>query len=202
MAEVLPQNIPILTTNAIATYDYVDLSSGLGFINYKGFTTCLSGATAYNLGTSTVYSYTTTTTDTGGDAVINFDTSPFNLPRTAKGTAYVSLGFGIVGGGTGNVQCQLQKVSAAGTVTDISALLSGAAIGGSGTSVGMWLVPLALTQTTIGVGDKLRLGITITGNGADLHEFGHDPQGRSGVIVSGATVTTALNCYVPFRIYN
>lgn len=201
MADIIPTEIPILTANAIASYDYIDLSSGLGFINYKGFTTSLSGAVVYNLGTQTVYSHTIAKTDTGADPVINFDSSPFNLPRTAKGTAYVSIGFGIVGGGTANVQCQLQKVDGS-TVTDISPLTSGANIGGAGTSVGMWLVPLTLTQTTIGVGQYLRLGVTITGDGADLHEFGHDPQGRAGVIVSGASVTTALNCYVPFRIYN
>ena len=202
MAAILPQNIPVLSANAIASYDYIDLSSGLGFINYKGFTTQDSSGIVYNLGTNTVYSATIETAATGTQPVHNFDSSTFNLPRTAKGTAYVSAGCGTTAAGTFQPQVRLQKIAVDGTtITNISAAVSGAALGGSGTTVAMELIPIPLTQTTIGVGEKLRLTFLFSENGNPAG-FGHDPQGRSGARVSGASVTTALNCYIPFRIYN
>ena len=200
MAPTLPLNIPIPPSQALANYDFNDISSGLGYIKYDLFTTSLSGTTAFGLTTNSVYSYDISTTDTAGDPEINFDSSAFNLPRTASGTAYANLGFGITGSGTGNVQVILYKVNSAGTETALSALLSGANIGGAATTVGMWLVPMALTQTIIKKDEYLRLGVTITGDGADIHELGHDPKGRDGLLISGGTATTISSVYVPFRI--
>jgi hypothetical protein len=200
MTNTLPVNFPLVGQPIAATFDATDVNSGLGYANYRLFTGSLSGATTFNLGLQDLYSSRVATTDTGADAEINFDTAPFLLPRTVTGTAFVNLGFGITGGGTGNVQLQLHKVDPAGTETALSAQLSGSNIGGSGTTVGMWLLPIPVTQTLIKSGERLRLGVQITGDGADLHEFGHDPQGRAGVFVSGSTVTTKSNLYMPFKI--
>ena len=201
MSNLLPTGFPLFGSPVSASFDFNDVSSGNSYVQYRLFTAGLSGATTFNLGTTDVYSFDISTTDTGADAEINFDTAPFNLPRTVNGTAYFSCGFGVVTAGAGNVQVILHKVDSAGTETALSASLSGAQIGpGAATSVGMWLVPMPLTQTLIKSGEKLRLGVTVTGNGADLHEIGHDPLGRDGVIISGATVTTKSNLYVPFKV--
>ncbi|KKK66065.1 hypothetical protein LCGC14_2967820, partial [marine sediment metagenome] len=75
---------------AITTFDFTDVASGLG---YESFFLCAenpSGGIGYFLNslgipgkpTTTQWLSTTTT---------NFDTSVFNLPRTIRGTAYVVL---------------------------------------------------------------------------------------------------------------
>ena len=201
MSNLLPTGFPLFGSPVSASFDSADIDSGNRYVQYRLFTSSLSGATTYNLGTTDVYSYDISKTGTGGqpNAELNFDSAIFNLPRTANGTAYFSAGFADTTAGTGNVQVILYKVDTAGTETALSAQLSGANIGGSGTTLGMWLIPIPLTQTLIKSGEFLRLGVTIWENG-NPWEFGHDPQGRPGVWLSGASVTTKSNIYVPFKV--
>lgn len=189
-----------------AIYDYTDVASGLGIINYKAFTTEVSGASAavtgYALGTNTVYSTTIATWNTtASTTTMNFDSPPFNLPKTAKGTAYFSCGLACTNGGYVQVTTQLQKWNGT-TATNLSAEISGSyySAGGTATVCKMALLPIPLTQTIIKKGEQLRCVVKFINITGDDAEIGHDPQGRSGIIVSGASVTTAMNLYMPFRI--
>src|SRR3990167_5483690 len=98
MAESLPLNLPIVQSPSIASYDFTELSTGLGFETYYAHGTKeTTSAVTYQLTPfSTIIwpnqvSKSVTTAGAQASATIDFDTSTFNLPRTAKGTAVVNF---------------------------------------------------------------------------------------------------------------
>lgn len=199
MTNLLPQNFPTLAPAAIASYDYIDLASGLGVVNFKGFTTRVSGASvSYALGTNDVYSDTVGRYTSGAlQATMVFDSSPFNLPRTADGTAYVSLGVAGKATATMSGGCVIQKWNGTTATAISSPVMSQSYTASAGYLSHMFLLPLPLTQTRIAKGEQLRLIVYFFAD--EESEMGHDPQGRDGLVVSGANVTTKLNLYMPFK---
>lgn len=185
---------------AIASYSYTDIAEGTGVVVFNGFKTTPSPY--YKLGTNPPYSEEISTLNgTDTPTVMDFDLTPFNLPKIVRGTAYVSLGIGKAETGSVSVTCQVYKVSAATTAIS-SARVSKVVV--SASSPEMSLVNIPLTQTHFKIGDILRLKMTLTNagwtGGGDYGELGHDPAGRDGTYITGTNVTTQLKFYCPFRI--
>ena len=182
----------------IVSYSYTDIAEGTGIINFKGFSTHSSTATTYALSTNDLYSGTVST-KTGHTALtINFDTTPFNRPQTAKGVAYISAGIGGTNGQTPTITCTVYK-----NTTAISSGITTGAVTTDGTTGNMVLIAIPLTETHFSVGDYLRLKVVLSASSGagDYHELGHDPKGRdTPSYITGADVTTELNFFVPFRI--
>lgn len=197
MAELVPQNIPILTTNAIASYDFIDLTSGLGFrIFYPGVAVD-TGASRYGLLTQTLFSRVLETTSS---TTLDFDTSVFNAPGTIKGTAYLQVPFRADNANSVLITAQIKKINVAAAVSNISSVItSDTFVGTPTTTSGVFLLEIPLTQTTIGVGEKVRLEIVTTVAGGGTQGIAHDPAGRSS---SSYSVTTNAKLALPFRIYN
>jgi len=200
MAKILNQAFPPLAPDAIASYDYTDIANGLGVINFKAFTTETSAGVAYVLGTNNIYSAVIGNySSSAGIRTLTFDSSPFNAPRTADGTAYLS--YGVAGAATAQISgaAIIQKWNGT-TATTMGGLVIGPTFTAAAGKLGeMQLLPFNLTQTRIAKGEQLRLVFYMSSAGADDTELGHDPQGRDGLVLSGASVTSAMNLFIPFK---
>ncbi len=175
----------------IETFDFSDIASGLGFELYYGTTYFDTTSTHWSLLPTALQTRATTTNQGGqGTLTINFDTSVFNLPRTAKGTAYISLNDkGSLTSST-SIKGQIAIVHADSTATNISSEFETIQALTSDTPE---LLALPLTQTTIKKGEKLRMILKIvvdaTGGTGTLN---HDN--------TNADTKKHLKLLMPFRI--
>lgn len=217
MADI-PQVIPKGTATAIASYDFQDVASGTGFVTYYPCAT-LSGTGTFSYKLITITSVypdqdaggSSTTENTGGTApestTLNFDTSAFNLPRTARGTALVNFAVRNPDADVTNckISAQIKKVASDGTtVTNLSSAVERNYGSGGGSALGATttqqiFLELPLTQTQIKVGEKLRLTIILTVD--DINDnlvMYHDPPGRDLSI--GTLYSTQAKLLMPFRV--
>lgn len=84
------------SSEAAASYDYVDISSGSGYVKYYGFTTTDSGTKLYKLlnrqiVSNNAYTEDTSIVDTTESLDLDFDTSPFNLPKVINGDVFITI---------------------------------------------------------------------------------------------------------------
>jgi len=84
----------------IASYDYTDIDEGTGVVVFYGFTHKEESTESFALSQRATYSYTivhsksVSTTDATKAYDHDYDLSPFNTPKTIKGTARVMVTFG------------------------------------------------------------------------------------------------------------
>ena len=175
----------------IETFDFQDIASGLGFEKFwwagsddsggvKGILTNLSLISGQAI---QIPKPSETKLETG--ETMTFDTSIFNLPRTVKGTLYIDIkGFASSGDAANVINAKLSVVDATAGVTDITSTLSSSAI--DYTISTFELFQLALTQTIIKKGEKLRLTIGFTSTGGRDYSIEHNG--------------SESFCLIPFRI--
>ena len=100
-------------SQAIASYSYNDIVSGLGYQIFSCFATINDTTISYGIGTSPIFSDPERTLlGTYGNASFErkldlaFDTTPFNTARTASGVIFVNIPFGAIGStNNSNVYC-------------------------------------------------------------------------------------------------
>lgn len=172
----------------IASYNYTDLAEGTGVVNYYCVKSVSSEATTYML--------TTLATPFPGNSgkfvsshAVNFDLSPFNLPKVVKGTAIITgmLGFSAT---TFQARAQIKKVSKGGTVTSIS---SEAATQDISADTQTFCVKMPLVTTNFGKGDTLRLVFRTTGNNSGDY-VAIDP------LKTWLTTSEPLKLAIPYKI--
>lgn len=175
---------------ANASYNYTDLADGTGVTVFYAAGT--KNTTADYILTQSVAQTglgSTEKQDTGTD-YLDFDLTPFNLPRTAKGTALVNATISVVDSGTGggSVSAELYHWDGA-SETSISTTTTSSVT--TSTTTLTTLMELDITQKTFKQGDILRLKIgIINSNGADINvTLQHDPEGANPLIL-----------YMPFRL--
>lgn len=197
---VIQQKIPLLGSPATANYDYTDLASGLGFQTFY-LTASLddpSGGTFdYHLITETLNSAKANENWANGESD-NFDSSTFNLPKTVKGTAFISGSIeGEAGSTPSTITFTLKKVSGSTETTIGSATYSDA-----DTASAYFFRPITCTQTTINSGDFLRLTVSVAASGGSIY-IGTSPTDQDGsdIIPSSSDATTITRIEVPFIIY-
>jgi len=202
---------PTPAPEASASYDFQDVEEGIGFVSFNAATT--SGSKI--LTRRVVYSNdieTAVTTLTGGhfkEIDLDFDTAAFNLPRTLKGTAFVSVPMGVqtTGPGVRKQAYTMVEIKHWDGTTETSL--------GKSTSGSQWLSPtgagtvfsgsqlhkVALTQKVFKAGQILRL--TVEGYSVDSSStgmaVGHDPKNRNALtlLTSGPT---ELIADIPFKL--
>ena len=183
---------------SIASYDWVDIAEGSGKVLFYGCADSISGATAYNLMTSQVYSSEIEVKT--ASATYDFYTPAFNLPQTIKGTAYINATYLGDNGGTADTTFQLKLYRAAADFSNISSVVAGEVVVGAKTT----LLAIPCTQTNIKQGDKIHLIITLKKQAPSNYAYlGTDPQNRDGAGLVPSTdtdITTKLLVYIPFRI--
>lgn len=201
MAEVLPVAFPIPGESAIASYNYTDVAEGTGVVEFYGAETYDTTATRkYILTANQITSNTADLISPNG--TINFDLSPFNSPRTIKGTAYFSVGMYESSSAAYYITAKIQK-SSGGVVTDCSAAFQSDTIQANGVWK-MVLVAIPLTQTHFKKGDFLRLNLDVHGANNGNWSMGCDPTGRSGTYINSTltapSMTTKLTLNIPFKL--
>jgi len=196
MAQI-PIKIPAIGEAASASYDYVDLANGLGYTPfYLGQSEDTTNGKEYLLTDSTLIK-SSEISRLGYSEELNFDSSGFNLSRTVKGTAYVSLVGGTNTANQSSVTVILYKVTVAAEEVPLSSslVMTHAATGGI-----YYLIQLPLTETIIKRGEKLRLSVTTTDPATGAAAIGIDPAGRTFNIDAAENYDSQSKILVPFRI--
>lgn len=200
----------------VATFDFQDVAAGIGYNTYYAFAMVQDGTTrSYFL--SPQKDFYTDHNQSGGSTsnssvstvTLDFDSSTFNLQRTAKGSAIVYFTVRNPEADITNCQfkAQIKKVASDGTtVTTLSSeftkLFDGTAGTGAipaNTSYNV-LFMMPLTETIIAQGEKIRLTIKLIElDATDNIIVYHDPAGRDFDTI-GANFSTAMKLIMPFKL--
>jgi len=210
------------SSETLASFDWVDLASGTGFVVYKGGTG-ISGASTF-LSNNDFYSNTieSLATGTGTTATkefdLDFDLSAFNLPQTIRGTAIVTVPMGIrgesAGGKTYNMYyiAKIRKWNGT-TETEVASATSDthSQVIADDARVGMTkTVQITVPATHFKKGEVLRLTIegwawASAGSDSD-YAIGHDPKDRNVAEIVDTdnvipdTTPTILEFHVPYKV--
>ena len=176
----------------IETFDFSDIATGLGFENFWATPVIDTSGTSYALLSTQEHSGNDDTeTEQVGEGIttLNFDSSAFNLPRTAKGTAYISSTLNASGNNAISASGQIAVVDSGGTPTTISSVFETPQLA---TGERSQLLALPLTQTTIKKGEKLRMIMKII----------VDVTGGTGILRHNniGAESVQLKLLMPFRI--
>ena len=208
-AENLPINIIPPAPVATASYDYVDLAEGAGFVTYYCYKQSISGSTTYGLTRDTnLYSVER---ETSGSATLDldYDLPPFNLPQTIKGTAVFNGSHFIDGNQAGGPQGSFYNVFIrkwdGTTETEIaSAVGPQLNVSAQNENNQILVIPITISSpVTFPIGSQLRLTVQhfLSGGLSSILYQGHDPKNRDGnKITAAANLFTAQNIKIPFRI--
>lgn len=198
---------PQIPEPAIASYDWIDISSGLGIIQFMGAKAAIS---------STEYEWILTTNSNfysngklGYTALNGFDKTfeaKINKPMTVKGDAFVNIPIN-VSIETGDRECYVTatiKKSSGGVVTTIGAQVQSETFIEHASTGTMVVLKLPLTQTRFNPEDILQLNITGTasgGTGTPYDFIGHSPIGAQ-LAGTGyfSAINTRLSLFLPVKI--
>lgn len=187
----------------IASFNYNDIASGAGFVSFYPTITKDNSGTQYLLTNDTsIYSTVIETTRiTDGTTTLNFDTSPFNLPRTISGTAIANIGVEVSNTNSGEgYSIQIQRWDGS-SATNISSEITtiNSADAGVGT-VASNQIPC--TQTLIKKGEQLRIVLKVIVISPGTSTIGHDPRNRDGTILTPTTDNSITSSVIkiPFKI--
>ncbi len=152
----LPVTFPLPSESAISSYSWTDIADGSGRAEYYGVFCNQTGSATYKLLGFAGVSFH----DDASEAVIqssagtyNFDTTPFNTPRVAKGTVYASF----TGASTGSEDIKIKLIKVSGGVpSDISAQVTTTTLTSGHYYSIMLSIPLT-AQTKFKIGDYLRV---------------------------------------------
>lgn len=225
MADNLPVSFPIPGESAIASYDYTDIAEGTGMVVFYAFSSYEGGAADYHLSTSAIPSHNQFTQATIGDHIyqpicdLDFDTSPFNLPKTIKGTAWVVVPCGYAEGvsSSGDIKFTAYIRKWTGSVeSEIASAASEDPIvldtAGDDHKSKYAVVKITVPQTHFKIGEMLRLtivamGVSNDGDNNGYYCIGHDPANRNSQYATGTIAPfednyggSVLKVYIPFKI--
>lgn len=183
----------------IATYDWYDFGSSLGYKRFYAGANDDAGGAKYYLITQQIasdYTKCVITASGGGGTEANFDVM-FNRPTTIKGDALVNYTARTAGGGGVTVQVIIYHVTSGGVETQL----------GTATHAGVaaatqyrQCLKIALTQKSFKAGESLRLCVIAVGGATDYIDI--DPAARRTFVETG----TGANIYsdffvdIPFKI--
>lgn len=195
---------------ALASYDWTDIASGLGYVDFYLFTSRNDGTISYGVTTQILGSQNITTTQSVGGAApgsssLNWDSSALNSPRTI-GKGDIILDFSASGGlgfsgRTYNFRAQVIKLTGA-----VETIL------GTGQSVNYtanldktnFVMALPITDiVNLKIGDIIRVKVTLevtvgagTSGTPTTLTYGTDPKDRDGTV----ELPNQFKISVPFRI--
>ncbi len=198
---------------AIASYNYLDIESGTGMVNFYGVkelngnTHRLTEATidvgsSYEGGTNPVKSSAWTEWDE--DGLLSFETEEFKVTKRIKGIAEISIPIlGIDGDGVTLNDIKLVHVHSGGT-TDLTTEIDLGKISNSSEDINTvpFLKTSEIPSTVIKAGDKIRLSMNVIVDTSAL--LLHNPAGTSVTFtrISGSILAqrTRLTVSIPFRL--
>lgn len=191
--------------DAIASYNFTDISDGTGVVNFLGYMSqASSAAIVYKLGNQTIFSQLV---NYAGTIVTTFDfnLTPFNKPQIVKGTCTCRFSAGSLAGVGHTIwfDAVVKKVARNGTETIIGTGSTRVIDLGASSVFANLLCSFDLTTTKFKVGESLRL--TIIPYRSDVAVttlyLGFDPANRDGVeITPASTYPTKMELFIPFKI--
>jgi len=201
---------------AIASYDYTDIAAGTGNILFYGAATTITGSsTDYKL-TESPFICDPVKTKEGvtqantakKEIDVDFDLTEFNLPRTIKGEAILSMALSLeetAHNVKGYVIAKIRKWDGT-TETDIVTAQSAEETSSGGTWEDFQVtIPLTIPETHFKKGETLRLTIEgwaygVGGAPAGNIEIWHDATDTDGDGEASGVSSTALKLFCPFEI--
>jgi len=199
---VLQTKIPKQPSQAIVSYDYVDLTQGFGFEDFFLLIGEENNSRVYLLvGNQNHYSVQGDMSMSNEDEK-NFDSAEFNQSRTIKGVGHIS----------GSVEAEsnaipytltikIYKVDSDGNETEVTS--SDTVIQPQTEAAPEYYsARINFKESTIKVGDKLRVEIVAAVSGGVVLQIGTSPKNQDGddLAPSGKDCTTITRISIPFRI--
>lgn len=185
-----------VTEPAIASFDFTDIASGTGVQRFYLFESEDDSTKDYHLTSNIIFSNTIiylVTVGASGTNDLDFDLTPFNLPRTIEGIGLANLSVKTANSASDiHCICKLRKWNGT-TETDLVTFTTPTLSGTSAFQV--FSVPFTIPKTPFKKGDTLRFTvdvISVTAAGA----FFIDPKDRT----FETATTTASFIDIPFRI--
>lgn len=196
------QNIVPGPPQPLANFDAEDIITGLGTVDFFGIaSTAVSTVNYHLISNASVWSQPVGTNRTSvGTTTIDFDTSAFNLSRTAKGTASFSAGIGSTAGSDSTkLSVTLLHVDSGASETAITSEITSQTTTDTSDMV---FLELPITEKHFKRGEVLRLRVKLVKvDGSTSSEVGHDPANQSfGNIIPGTADTTVMRLIMPFRV--
>ena len=196
---VLPQ--PFTTASpAIASYDYTDIESGLGFVNYYCMHTSDNDYILIDrtdVGSGVIQHYVSNT----GVLMEETFAVTINIAKTIKGIAYTQIPVSSENASHCTVISTVKvNGNSIGTVTTTDAVIERAS---STTLVNQ---KITLTETNLAAGDTLQFYVKISwaDPGSNFGYAAHDPLGGSFTSrIDGSSLafrTTRMGVAIPFRL--
>lgn len=195
MAENLPINFAIPGENLIASYDWYQTLSDIGYQNFYLMKIKSTTATSYILTNQLTYADRYCIEETTSDK--DFDLTVLK-PCTLKGDLIVLLSFRCPSG-TPVITGTLYHVNGAGTETSLgSGTISAEAVGEAYNH--MRLLKFTLTEKSFGIGEKIRLNLTWS----SVTHIYLDPSNRNeikeGPVSSGSALMQSTQVFIPFKV--
>ena len=192
---VLPE--PFATAlPALVNFDFTDIARGTGYEDYFLIESQDSGGKDYHLVSNRDFSNSVKISKSQATSDLDYDLTPFVIPRTVNGTVLIS----IPGDGSATdvgVVWIIELYRWDGTTeTQL-----GSTINFSGTllNVGnMFYFRMPIVNELIAVGETLRLRVSFAIAGIDTGNYGIDPANRS----DGNFITTTSKISIPYKLDN
>jgi len=184
--------------NVNASYDWLDVTSGVGYRRYFGVASDIAAGAEYFLTPESVTSYEEgkSANGTASPAIdLDFDIT-FNKPAYVKGVAVVNALFRSVSSASITPVVNIYHVTAVGTETLLG---TATMVNRSVTGYYKQTIRISLTEKQFIVGDRLRLNMQLNILNGNQGWIYFD-SGTSVTDVDGRTVTGTLAFDCPFRI--
>ena len=186
---------------AVASYDWLDITSGTGYRRYYGCASDLDAGISYFLTTRTLDGRPVSKASTGTEIDLDFDIT-FNTPAIVKGIANVNLTYLHTTGPASQCRIYIYHVTSGGTETQIGTALSKNTAGGVATGKVRECLTVSLTEKAFAANEKLRLTVQPIANVGVAIEVWHDPGTKLTYadVVDTRTIGTDIVLECPFKI--
>ena len=229
MANIMPINIPLPNEPVIASYDWVDLAEGYGYVVLNGLV-CGKGteetdtetrvpmlmknviSTRFNESNASSLSLASGL----ATSVAKFEATPFNTPRVIGGEAFVTFAWCYYkdsspstrqGRGMAVAQVMINDVVIGSAIT--RRLSTAVAMAAGNSAREMASLKITLPQTPVKIGDVLSVNITfrneseVQGDFSSGVRIAHDPLDRDTTNFNKTDddlASTSFVAYIPFKI--
>ena len=200
---VVPSIFTVTPPSAISSYDWFDFAAGAGYKKFYCAGCDINGSSLYFLTTRTMDGDINQRSNgiVNSNVELNFDITFQNPTMVAAGEAIINTTITPANATTTYIIFTLKKVDLAAAETDIGTVTTSSLVA-TGASNYRRLTKLTTTQTSFGVGEKLRLEVKFYSAGAGTSTIFFDPASRQTFTETGtgATIGSNLTVDVPFRI--
>ena len=189
----LPTTFIKTSERVIASYSFTDIASGIGYSDFYLTESQTDAATDHHLITSRDYSNSASISANQATTDTDFDTSPFILPRTIDGTAFLSLAVH----GTSDVSPTYTMELYIYDGSSETLISNTAVFDTALTAAKMFFIPLVVDNKIIKKGETLRLRVQQANPSSTTAQYGIDPANRTD---GSLTITTTSKVSIPFRV--